>query len=612
MRARLAALAVGALAAHGALAAPRTHGLSAFGDLKYPADFTHFAYVNPDAPKGGRLATVGTSAVTTFNSLNAYILKGDAAFGPLGQSGMEGVFDTLMTRAADEPDAVYGLVAHAAEVADDKRSVTFFLRPEARFADGSGLTAEDVATSFRLLKEKGHPRITSAVQDVVGATAVDPLTVRYDFKGDNLRDLPLIVATLPIFAKAFYERVPFESDSLEKPLGSGPYEVAEVRQGTTISYRRRPDYWGWGLPVNRGRWNFDTIRIEYFKDRAVSFQAFKAGQYDLREEFTSKTWATEYDIPSVAAGRVKLMTLPDENLSGAQGFFINTRRPQFADVRVRQALDLAFDFEWMNRTLFYGVYRRTHSYFENSAMKATGLPGAEEMALLEPFRAQLPAAVFAEPYAPPVSDGSGRDRRLLRQATKLLDDAGWRIGGGGLRQKDGATLKAEFLLDDPVSIRLTQPYVEVLRGVLGIDASLRMVDAAQYQERLKNFDFDLDMTRYSLRSTPGPELRTFWSSAAAATPGSFNLAGIADPVIDGLIDRILAARDRPALDIACRATDRVLRAGHYWVPNWFKATHHIATWDRFSWPATKPKYDRGINDTWWFDAAKSAATGELR
>ena len=583
----------------GVLADNGRHGLSAFGDLKYAADFTHFGWVNPNAPKGGRLATIGTAALTTFDSFNNFILKGDPA------QGLELLFDSLMTRAADEPDAVYGLVARSAELAADRKSVIFRLRSEAKFSDGSPITADDVAFTFATLKEKGHPNYRVLLRDVSQVEVVDPGTVRYSFTGTQIRDLPLTVASLPILSKAYYATHDFEQTTLEPPLGSGPYQLGDFRQGAFVSYRRRVDYWAKDLPVTRGRFNFEEIRYEYYRDRTAALESFKAGAYDLREEFTSRDWATGYDVPAVRQGRIALMTLPDENPSGAQGFFLNTRRAKLADVRVRKALDCAFDFEWTNKNIFYSLYKRTESFFENSDMKAAGKPSPAELALLEPFRAQLPADVFEAPYTAPVSDGSGQDRKLLREAARLLSEAGYEVKGGKRVDANGEVLNLEFLITDPVSERILLPYTKNLEA-LGIGASVRRIDPAQYERRVKSFDFDVVTTRYVLRLTPGAEMRNFWGGEAAKTEGSFNLAGINHAAIDALIAKAVEAKSREELVTATRALDRVLRAGHYWVPQWYKSAHNIAYWDKFARPELKPRYDRGIIDSWWYDADKAA------
>ena len=579
-------------------AAERSYGLSAFGDLALPEDFQSFAYANPDAPKGGSLSLIGWGGVTTFNSLNNYILKGDAA------QGLELLFDTLMTPAADEPDAVYGLIAESAEVAGDGKSVTFYLRPEAKFSDGTQIAADDVVFSFDILKEKGHPLFHQMLRDVEKAEAVDPRTVRYTFKGDLVRDLPLTVAGLPVFSKAYYSKKAFDETTLEPPLGSGPYLVDKFQQGRNIVYRRNPDYWAKDLPVNKGRWNFDTIRYEYFRDRTAGMEAFKAGTYDLREEFTSKVWATEYDFPAVRDGRVKKETLPDETPSGTQGFFINTRREKFQDPRVREALSLAFDFEWTNRNMFYSLYDRTQSYFENSPMKAEGEPTEVERALIESLGVPVPEGALGPAVLPPVSDGSGRDRASLQKASKLLDEAGWRVKDRKRVNGQGEQLSVEFLTFEPTFERIIAPYVKNL-SLLGIDARIRRVDPAQYQQRLKDFDFDITTQRYGMRLTPGVELRSYFGSESASVPGSLNLAGINDPAVDALIEKIVAAKSREEMYTAARALDRVLRASYYWVPHWYKASYTIAYWDKFARPETKPKYDRGILDTWWSKAAQN-------
>jgi len=582
------------------------HGLSAFGNLKYPPDFEHFDYVNPEAPVGGSMSMIGTAGRTTFNSFNPFIIKGDAA------QGMEYLFDSLMTRAYDEPDAVYGLVAHSAKLAPDRSAVTFYMRPEAEFADGTPVRAEDVVFSFETLRSEGSPIYASQLRDVVKAEALNAHTVRFTFSSPGQRRLPLNIAQLPILSKAYYSENTFDESTLDPPLGSGPYEISDFKQGRFVTLKRREDYWGWDLPVNRGRLNFGQLRYEYFRDRTAELEALKAGVFDLREEFTSKSWATEYDIPQVRSGQINLLTLPEGRPSGAQGFFINTRRDQFSDRRVRRALDYAFDFEWTNKNLFFGFYERTASYFENSDLKAEGPPNEAQLALLEPYRDKLPERVFEEAYVPPKSNGSGRDRRMLRTASQLLDEAGWVIRDGArVNAETGERLTIEFLIFSPTFERIIGPYVENLERI-GIDASIRRVDPSQYQERMKSFEFDITTQRFTMSQTPGPELRNFFGSQSANAKGSFNLAGISSPVIDALIEKVLAAQSRDEMRAAARALDRVLRAGHYWVPQWYKTTHHIAFWDKFSRPETKPPYDRGVIETWWYDEEKAARIEEAR
>lgn len=607
------ALWVGALIATAPLlsaqAAPTpTHGFSIFGELKYPADFEHFEYVNPDAPKGGTLSHIGPNvqfnqSFLSFDTLNSYILKGDAA------QGMELTFDTLLARAYDEPDAAYGLIARTISLSEDRKILRFGLRPEARFHDGSKLTAEDVAFTLTLLQTEGHPLIAGVLREVVAVTAPDLTTVVVEFSGDQAHNLPLFIGSLPIFSKAYYTAHDFTRGSLEAPLGSGPYHVAKLKAGTFITYERVPDYWAKDLPVNVGRWNFDAIRYEFFRDRTTQFEAFKKGAYLLREEFTSKVWATEYNFPAVEDGRVVKLTLPDDSPSGAQGWFINTRRAKFQDPRVREALTYAFDFEWTNKNQFHNLYKRTHSFFENSDLKATGLPDAGELALLEPYRDQLPDAVFGEAVTPPVSDGSNRDRTMRRKATRLLADAGWHVQEGVLKNDAGDTLQIEFLTDAPTFERIIAPYVANLKK-LGIDAKLRIVDSAQYQERMKSFDFDLTTMRYSFSATPGAEVEGYMHSRTATEDGSRNLSGIASPAVDGLLKTMTKAGSRAELRTAARALDRVLRAGHYWVPQWYKASHGIAFWDIYERPAVKPRYWRGIIDTWWVNPDKAEQMGK--
>ncbi len=581
-----------------------SHGLSSFGELAYPPDFQHFRYVDPNAPKGGSFSQIGPDRAynqnfLTFNSLNSYILKGDAA------QGMEFTFATLMVRAGDESDAMYGLAAQKVRRSTDGLTYEFLIRPEAKFHDGSRLTAQDVAFSLNLLKEQGHPLITQSLRDFKGATANGDASVTATFAPQRARDVPLFVAGLPIFSRAYYSAKPFDQSSLDVPLGSGAYQVGRFEPGRFIEYQRVKDWWGADLPVARGQNNFDIVRFEYYRDRDVGFEGFSAGTYLFREEFTSRFWATRYDFPAVKDGRVKRDEIPDDTPSGAQGWFINTRRAKFADPRLREALDDAFDFEWTNKTIMYSAYLRTVSVFQNSDMMAKGLPDAGELKLLEPFRGKVPDDVFGEPYSPPISDGSGQDRTLLRKASQLLDAAGCVIKNGKRVLPSGERIFIEFLIDEPAFEPHHMPFIKNL-GTLGIDATLRIVDPVQYRARRDGFDFDITIDRFNFSSTPGDSLRSFVSSQAAALKGSNNLAGISDPAVDALIDAIIAADSRPALVTACRALDRVIRVGRYWIPNWYKASHWIAYWDVFGRPAAQPRYFRGIPDTWWYDPAEAA------
>ena len=597
MGAALAAAMSAVLPLADAVAKP-LHGLSVFGELKYPAGFAHFDYVNPDAPKGGRLVTNGPP---TYDTFNAFIIKGDPAL------GTDLLFDSLMARAQDEPDAMYGLIAETADVAADGMSVTFKLRKEAKFSDGTPVTAADVVNSFTLLKEKGTPAIGLALREVVKAEAPDDHTVIYTFQGALVRDLPVILAGLPVLSKAYYDKKPFDETSLEPPLGSGPYLISNFKAGTYVTYKRRDDYWAKDLPVNRGRYNFDEIRFDSFRDRTAELESIKSGGLDYREEFTSVSWATGYNVPAVADGRLIRDTLPDENPSGAQGFFLNTRRDKFKDARVRKALDQVFDFEWSNKKLFYNLYTRTQSFFENSDMKASGSPSPQELVLLEPYKDKVPEEVFGEVYTSPVTDGSGNNRDNLKKAFELLKAAGWTIGPDRLlHDAKGATLDVEILFFEDAFERIILPYIENLRKI-GVNATARRVDPAQYERRMKSFDFDITVQRYALRLTPGVEMKGYWGSQAATMDGSQNLSGIADPVIDALIDKVTGAGSREELVTATRAIDRVLRASHYWVPHWYKASHNVAYWNKYARPGVSAKYDPGVLDTWWYDKGKADA-----
>jgi microcin C transport system substrate-binding protein len=587
------------------------HGMSVFGDLKYPADFHHFDYVNVAAPKGGTFSTIPSSrtynqSYYTFNSLNAFILKGE------GAQGMDLVFATLMARAADEPDGVYGQAAKSVQISDDKLTYRFTMRPEAVFHDGSKLTAHDAAFSLTVLKTKGHPLILQQMRDMVKAEALDDATLVVTFAEKRARDVPLYIVSMPIFSKAYYATRPFDETTTDIPLGSGPYRVGKFEVNRYIEFERVKDWWGADLPVSRGIYNYDIVRYEFYRDRDVAYEGFTAKNYLFREEFTSRVWATRYDFPAIKDGRVKRETLPDDTPSGAQGWFINTRREKFTDPRVREALILAFDFEWTNKTIMYGAYKRTHSPFQNSDMMAKGPPSPEELKLLEPFRGKVPDEVFGDPFLPPVSDGSGQDRALLRRASQLLVDAGLPIKDGKRLLPNGEVFKIEFLHDEASFQPHHAPYIKNL-GTLGIEATLRIVDAVQYHARTEDFDFDIVIERFSMSATPGDAMRPFFSSQAAATKGSYNLAGIANPVIDALIEEIIDADNRVDLTTACRAFDRVFRAGRYWVPQWYRANHPLAYWDVFDHPKDLPRYQidnysssLGERILWWVDTAKAA------
>ena len=606
-------LGVGALSAAGFRATPAAadngtemHGMSVFGDLKYPADFQQFDYVNPKAPKGGFFSLIPSvraynQSYFTFNSLNAYILKGE------GAQGMDMTFATLMSRANDEPDAMYGFAAKSVQVSPDKLTYRFTMRPEARFHDGSKLTAPDVAFSLNTLKEKGHPLIMVQLRDFVKAEAPDDATVVVTFAPNRARDVPLYVVSLPIFSKAYYANRTFEESTLDTPLGSGPYKVGKYEVNRYIEYDRVKDWWAVDLPVNRGSYNLDTVRYEFYRDRDVAFEGFTGKNYLFREELTARIWATRYDFAAAKDGRIKRETLPDDTPSGAQGWFINMRRDKFSDPRVREALIYAFDFEWTNKTIMYGAYARTVSPFQNSNLMANGPPAPEELALLEPFRGLVPDEVFGAPFVPPVSDGSGQDRAMLRKAIQLLNEAGLVVKDGKRLLPNGDVFTIELLNDEPSLQPHHAPFIKNL-GTLGIDATFRLVDAVQYRARLEDFDFDMTMERFSSSATPGDSMRPFFSSQAAKTKGSYNLAGISSPVIDALIEKIIGANNREDLTTACRAFDRVFRAGRYWVPQWYSDKHRVAYWDQFAHPEKPAKYAQGVGapENWWYDTAKAA------
>jgi microcin C transport system substrate-binding protein len=587
-------------------AGAESHGMSSFGDLKYPADFQRFDYINPDAPKGGVFSTIPSAraynqSFFTFNSFNAFILKGE------GAQGMDLTFASLMARANDEPDGMYGLAARSVQISPDKLTYRFAMRPEAKFHDGSRITAQDVAFSINTLKEKGHPNIVIQLRDMVKAEASDDAMVVVTFAPKRARDVPLYVAGLPIFSKAYYANRAFDESTLDAPLGSGPYKLGKYEINRFVEFDRVKDWWAADLPINRGSFNFDTVRFEFYRDRDVAFEGFTAKNYLFREEFTSRIWATRYDFPAAKDGRVKLETLPDETPSGGQGWFINTRREQFKDPRVREALINAFDFEWTNKNVMYGAYARTVSPFQNSDMVAEGDPSPEELKLLEPFRGQVPDEVFGKPYVPPVSDGSGQDRALLRKSQQLLDQAGLPVKDGKRLLPNSEVFKIEFLLDEPSFQPHHATFIKNL-ALVGVEAAIRMIDAVQYRARVEAFDFDVTTNRMNFSPTPGDSLRPYFTSQSAATKGSYNLSGVSNPAIDALVEKAIAAETRQDLNTACRALDRLFRAGRYWIPQWYRTTHPIAYWDQFGHPPKPAKYAQGVGapDNWWYLADKAA------
>jgi microcin C transport system substrate-binding protein len=591
----LAPLETGPAAADRAVAG---HGMSMYGDLKYKAGFRHFDYANPDAPKGG---DVKLAALGTFDTLNPFILKGVPAVG-IGET-----FDTLMVQSADEAFSQYGLIAETIDVPADRSWVAYTLRSEARFHDGSPVTVEDVIWTFDTLKTKGHPFYRSYYAKVAKAEKVGERKVMFSFSPGDNRELPLIVGQMPVLSRAYWSKRDFEKTTLEAPLGSGPYKVEAVSPGRSIAYRRVRDYWGAKLPVATGRFNVETIRYDYYRDGTVALEAFKAGEYDFRLENVAKNWAIAYTGPAVSRGLIRKETIRNEVPTGMQGFVYNTRRPAFEDRRVRQALGYAFDFEWTNKNLFYGAYTRTTSYFSNSELASGGRPGPEELKVLEPFRGSAPGEVFTRAYEPPLTDGSGNIRDNLSAALALLKDAGWVVKGQKLvNARTGEPMTFEILLSDPSFERITLPFVKNLER-LGVTARVRTVDTAQYQNRLDAFDFDMTVAVWGESLSPGNEQRDNWTAGAAKIKGSRNLAGVSDPVVDKLVDLVVAALDRPSLVARTRALDRVLLWGFYVIPHWHIQAYRVAYWDKFERPRVSPKYALGFVDTWWVDAKKEAA-----
>ena len=586
------------LAVTSAIAAQPEGGIAMHGQPKYAASFDHFDYVNPNAPKGGE---VHLAAMGSFDNFNPFIVKGQSA--DIGQ-----LFETLMASSADEPFSEYGLIAESIETPPERNWVVFNLRPQARFHDGSPITADDVLFSFDILRTKGTPNYRAYYQNVVKAEKLSDRKVRFSFAPGDNREVPLILGQLPVLSKKYWQGRKFEETTLEPPLGSGPYKIESFDAGKRLTLVRVKDYWGKDLPVNKGLYNFDKIRVDYYRDSTVALEAFKAGEYDFRPENESKKWATSYTFPAVTAGTVKVKTFENQRPTGMQGFVYNLRRPLFQDDKVRQALAYAFDFEWSNKNLFYGQYERTSSFFSNSDLASSDLPSTEELKILNPLKGKIPDAVFTDDYKPPSTDGSETGiRQNLRIAAGLLKEAGWEVKDGKLI-KNGKPFTFEILIDEPVWERVALPYVQNLQR-LGITASVRTVDSSQYFNRMIAFDYDMIVHVWGESESPGNEQREFWGSIAADQSGSSNASGIKSEAIDSLIETLVAAPDRESLVTRTHALDRVLLQSHIVIPHWHIGYDRVAYWDKFGMPTVIPR--RGmVFDAWWIDPAKAAALGK--
>lgn len=580
-------------------AVTESHAISLLDSIKYDPGFSRFDYVNPDAPKGG---TVRLATLNAFDTLNPFTLNGVSA------AGLGLTYDTLMTPSLDEASTSYGLLAETVRYPENNAWVEFDLRPEARWHDGKPVTPEDVIFSLNILKTEGNPFYAQYYANVVEAEKVGDHTVRFTFDEPN-KELPSILGQLVILPQHYWEGKDFAATTLEPPLGSGPYRIANVDAGRSITYERVENYWGADLPVNVGQHNFGTVRYDVYRDDTVAVEALKANEYDLRFEPSSALWATAYEVPAVEQGRLIKELIPDENGRGMQAFWFNTRLDKFADPIVREALGYAFDFEWANNNLFYNQYTRTNSFFVNSELASSGVPEGDELALLEPYRDQLPTELFTEPFTLPETDGSGNLRENLRTASQLLSEAGWEIQNGQLTNTaTGEVMTIEFLLVSPTYERIVAPVVQNLQR-LGIKANFRTVEPAQYQELVQGFDYDVILETIGQSQSPGNEQRNYWSSASADAEGSQNYAGIKNPVVDELITKIISSPDRQSLISATHALDRVLLWSHYVIPNWYLPATRVVYWNKFGKPEAYPPYGLNFPSVWWVDEAAAAASG---
>ncbi|AZC18812.1 extracellular solute-binding protein [Pseudomonas sp. CMR5c] len=584
-----------------------SHGYAQFGTLKYPARFTHFDWVNPAAPKGGTLRVM---AFGTFDTLNPYTFKGTSPVATPNflQYGVNELNEPLMVGtglyapSGDEPTSSYGLIARSVEYSEDRSWVVFNLRPEARFHDGMPITARDVAFSYRLLLKEGHPQYRTNLQEVQRVDILGPQRIRFVFKRAGNPLLILRLGEMPVLPQHYWKDRDFKATTFTPPLGSGPYRITQVQPGRQLVFERVKDYWGKDLPVNRGFANFDRVEVEFYRDSDVAFEAFKAGEFDIYIEHQAKNWASGYDFPAVRRGEVIKAQVAHQIPTQTQGLFMNTRRATFADVRVREALGMMFDFQWTNRTLFSGAYQRALSYYPNSAFSATGVPQGREWLLLSPYREQLPASLFTQPFSLPSTDGRGIPRQTLRRALGLLGEAGWKLNGQRLQNSAGQPLRFELMLVNPNLERILQPYVENLASI-GIDARLRTVDRAQYKQRLDQFDYDMILMTLNQTLSPGLEQWQYFHSSQVAVKGSKNYAGIDNPIVDHLLEQLLAAQSRDEQLAAGRALDRVLLWQHYMIPNWYLNYHRLAYRNRFAF-VTTPPYTLGLG-AWWLKSLET-------
>jgi microcin C transport system substrate-binding protein len=594
------------------------HAFTVLGEPALPPDFKFFPYVNPDAPKGGE---INLASIGTFDSFNPFIIRGTADShgagawvilpGGSGSGASVGhLWETLLTASADEVETGYGHLAESIEVPADRTWTAFNLRTEAKFSDGPPVTAEDVAWTFRTLMEQGRPSLRVQMADVKDVVVEGPRRVRFNFKTTQNRELPLLVGGLPVLPKHFFDGRDFTKPLTDAPVGSGPYRIGNFELGRSVTFTRDPNWWAANMPTGRGTNNFERVRIEYFRDATVAMEAFKAGRVDLRSENIAKNWATAYDFPAVRNGAVIKREYTHKLPTGIQGYAMNTRRPMFADPRVRQAVTWLFDFEWTNKNLFYSAYKRTLSYFSNTPNAAEGTPSPEELKLLEPYRASLPSGLLDRRFALPVTDGSGNNSKQLREALDLLRDAGWQVKDRKLLDANGQPAGFTILLEDPSLERVALPYVQNLRK-LGFDVKVRTVDPAQFQHLTDDFDFDMIMMIYPGGDIPGAELRDYWSCAGAKSQGSFNVPGICDPAVDAMIEKVIEAQDRQTLRTAAQALDRLLLWNWYMVPNWYSQNFNIAFWDRFGNPE-KPIREGFNFDSWWIDKDKATKNDEAR